>query len=1499
MDEKVGSIKLENGSEVPLTLKRSLSQTCDPHRAYIYLELGSFEDLVGRIKLDDFDIPKGSRSTSYFFKVAAKIPVDTVGVHRYPLDRNVETRVDLKSHGTDSRALGWIIVRVALKGGTKVVSVESPFVLKSMADSDLLCEFREHNGLSLLWRCLIPRSEGQRESEEKAGIVPIPADIVPLMNDGSYSFSVVALSREFSLSHEAEFGSFTDDKAIEISTPPPFSPLSFNKGLIEEEEIALSAVSPETPDNVGLKHSDPEKIHLTVCSVRIGSFTGVKATMDVPEQRMLFVRSPLVIKNFLALPIAVQVRVDLKSNAATNGTTSGKVAPDSPRDQNLSRRSTVFSVWKDLGVLDCGQSVNWTGAFSSDKVQLRVRFVGTDGDNSRRFPGWSSAVNVPARDKSMKGTTRKSRGGRTFAQMRVLDADNVPLHLSVSLGSDIGNSTTGSDSATGEDIRLFSDTVPTGTKVVNIFVPYWIIDSTNEDLEFFSGAPVAGQLDNRLTYGKDFEKTEDGTTLGLAELLDNDNFLHIPSRSSFEVMMIGDESSTRLTVRKRLTRMNRRTRRQQTSPWSDPVPLKAEQNSQYDITVLAPQEYREKVSMENEDPRTYDRFVIRSNMVNAPERFGGLLGTKLIHIVNRYSIVNEIGRDIEIASENGQGGSVLVRAAGWPQPFHFDDSRPIRFRFKEFGWVWSGKFTINLNRREVTMRLRHKMKGHTVIVTVEVLEKTKSPTSLLVFRQSSHPPFRLENHTMYPLHFGQSSKRIGSADSDADSMLLPYQSADFAWDEPELRRRILLIKAADSADFPNGFVLGRFHLDRIAPGTELKPESTYFLCKVIADGPTRVLRIANASMPRSSTFRQDDLNDFQQKSDVNAYLAVSLQVKLAHGIGVSIVDWSPREILYARLDDIHIERKNNSRKVAVNMAVGSIQLNNQLWVTPYPVLLKMGRRPESSGSRRRNRRHDAITLSWRRSLNTAGTFGNVTLLEKVELSSEPINVNVDGQLSGLLIRMMRHVAEIGSDSNRKLPATSRDEELRKMLDLAESDAPSEAAELPKKTFRTFEHDGDGELMTTAAIAAKLRTRPLPLVKAKFEPISGKASRGDARKEKKDSLAKLQHKYYIEKLRVSTTKVDLSWSGALPGLDSYLLFRAVRFERFPLRLRQYSSSHAYGSAKDHLQAVKSHYVSLSRIVDLLMGLSYNPTFLFRAVIYTFRESCVSILDSWSATSKKTAEAIGAIVLPKEMEFQPMYDDGLPLHEGTTPTFTLLKRAAFGPFLRSTAGIMHRSSAITAWMASLLKYNSHSSGSHLSTRGLVRSRTPRLFAHMDGKDLLVEYVEGENSGKALLSRVRMGVHLGEGYIFHMEEARQRKIRFKAPTDLDPEPLIFMITLERVLLLGGKLDRNFCEVIWESMFLNIIYVELIVAEETTSSPYDQIIIWYLSDRTLATGNNEEISTTYATALVSGIDVLKSKSVFVPEKAGKLLLAKMGNVEKRIFSMQTNRSPSKVKTD
>ena len=659
---------------MPLTLKRSLSQTCDPHRAYIYLEVGSFEDTVGRIRDEYFDIPKGALSSSFLFKASAKIPVDTVGFHRYPLDRNIETRNESNGSSSDSRALGWVIVRVALRDGIKVVSVESPFVIKSTSDANLVCEVRSFNGLSLLWRCLVPKPRNSDDSRSHDSLVSVPADIVPFLHDGSYSVTVFGLPRDHVDCPETEIPPSTSTfKTTEVNIPPPFSPESFTRGLIREEEVCIATLDPETGEEL------PEEVNLTVCSFRIGSFSGVRSSVEVPEQRMIVFRAPLAIRNCLALPIAVQVRVKTQSIAERNH-----------QGQGIKRSPTAMPVWEDLGVLECGASVNWTGAHAAEKVLLRVRFVGTDGDNSRKYPDWSSVIVIPTKGLWPSNESKVNGGSlpKSFARMRVLDAENVSLSLSVAF--DAGLHGGYDDPELQGDIRTLSRSLAAGSRAVSIFVPYWIIDSTNQDLEFFSGMAIAGQL------GRESESeylthvdadADDRHSLGLAELLDNENFLNLPFSRAFDVFMLGDQSSTRLMVRKRPARQCRGKTRRLAPPWSDPIPLQAERPSSHDITVLDPKLEDER-SSDVDEIGSFDRFMLRSRVVTAPERFGGRLGTKLVHIVNRYSILNETGRDVEVASEYEFASPTIVRGTGVPHPFHFDDNSPLHLRFKEFGWSW-------------------------------------------------------------------------------------------------------------------------------------------------------------------------------------------------------------------------------------------------------------------------------------------------------------------------------------------------------------------------------------------------------------------------------------------------------------------------------------------------------------------------------------------------------------------------------------------------------------------------------------------------------------------------------------------------------------------------------------------------------------------------------------------------------------------------------------------
>ena len=77
--ELAQKVTMAQNESLPLSLERSVSQSCDPHRAFIKLELGSFEDTVGRIDHGKMHVSKGTRSSTFSYKAVARIGVDTVG----------------------------------------------------------------------------------------------------------------------------------------------------------------------------------------------------------------------------------------------------------------------------------------------------------------------------------------------------------------------------------------------------------------------------------------------------------------------------------------------------------------------------------------------------------------------------------------------------------------------------------------------------------------------------------------------------------------------------------------------------------------------------------------------------------------------------------------------------------------------------------------------------------------------------------------------------------------------------------------------------------------------------------------------------------------------------------------------------------------------------------------------------------------------------------------------------------------------------------------------------------------------------------------------------------------------------------------------------------------------------------------------------------------------------------------------------------------------------
>jgi hypothetical protein len=1167
---------------------------------------------------------------------------------------------------------------------------------------------------------------------------------------------------------------------------------------------------------------------------------------------MLVFRSASVIRNHLALPAQVQARV--KFNSTQLG--------DSERSSDES-----LGEWVDLGLIDCGSNSRWAGVHPSEAFEIRIRLNGPDGGTSRQFPSWSAPVTVPADPFDGNGSLRPSHGtsSRKLANLKVLDSSGIPLLLSVRVSRGQLES---DHAAAADDIRSFASKLPASRRVVSLYAPYWIVDGTGLDLQYKSGKFIAGQVDpatSTMNGGKNGLGAIASPSRGLGELLDDSEMVYLPSRISFQVLMIGDEASTRLHVRRRLTRVE--TSRDCVSPWSDPVPLTAEEQTYHDTYVLPPPRLLgsgEKTlgTLDVEEP-----FAIRSRLVRAPDALGGACGTRLVHVVCRYAVVNELGREIEVSGTASQRSTAPIPADGRPRPFHFDDSVPVRFRPREFGWLWSGSFRIKPGRREVILRLRHKLKGYTVIASVEFHSRKAAGTCVIVFRAAAHPPYRIENHTMYPISYRQVPRLLESlsriSESSSSHVILPYHHAEFAWDEPEYGRRSVTVEVADFGNLPEGMScspLGCFHIDSISPGTELRlPCSRYFAGKVVADGPTTVLIISEPSAANIVPRENNGKDRFQRSDDAPSSISFGMRARFSHGFGLSIVDWKPQELVYLRLNDISWEMRNDGTKETANLSVASITMDNQLWVTPYPFVLRMG----SRSNRRRNKRNSAFSLLWGRLLPARSGYGDISLLENVDISILPSTISVDGNLAAFAIEMVRRVKETG-EAVRKTDHSSRNKELRRALDIrASKDISDESIVAPQQPESLLTEDlySAVDYMATGALAAKLRFRYRP----PDQTIAARRSNSISEEESMLGMqSKPRHKIYIENLRVSAIKSEISWSGPLPIASSLprLMRPALTFEGLPVLLRPFSTSHAFATADEHLQALKSHYISIWRILDLLVGVLSKPTFLVRACIFTWRESFATALETMANGFQAAEKTLEAIVPSRE--------------PGLSSSTALGAYSAFiSPIVMVNVAVAHGLSNFASTGASLFRYDA---SRHRASGGLVRSRNPRLFANVDGNDLLVEYVEGENAGKALLSRVRMGAHLGEGYIYHVKGTHLlRKGRFETDVVMDKMTLIFMLTFDRVLLLNGHLDTKFCEVVWEVAFADLVNVEY----RDIWGDYGIVLLWYLLDESVS---REERHARSLVVDAGGLEVLHCKRVLVPKDEIKTVLSKIKSIYKNL---------------
>eukprot|EP00884_Botryococcus_braunii_P001070 jgi/Botrbrau1/10964/Bobra.0383s0018.1 len=336
----------------------------------------------------------------------------------------------------------------------------------------------------------------------------------------------------------------------------------------------------------------------------------------------------------------------------------------------------------------------------------------------------------------------------------------------------------------------------------------------------------------------------------------------------------------------------------------------------------------------------------------------GSEGALSLKVAPRYVLHNLLGSALQFKQHGSPPEASQALLAGTAKPVHWADlTRPLWLcmRTQGPGWMWSGGVALE-SPGDLFVKIRHRDKGETLLLQVDI--KTSSDGVLLIcvsHQAVGFSPYRIDNCTSETLHLRQEGC------SELEDVLRPYSSLNYAWDEPSLAHRLILL-------LPGNRTLGTFSLDKVGeastlviPGRPSKFQKEKVLRAFVkAEGPTCVLLIVDLEVhvPHFvSTSQQSD----QGWEHWSSSLAVSplspsiaaapsavftgLEVRiLISGVGLSLM-LPNQEVAYARMAGLKLRATSNKVKRTWEWSVRSVQADNPSPGACFPVVLEMPYHP--------------------------------------------------------------------------------------------------------------------------------------------------------------------------------------------------------------------------------------------------------------------------------------------------------------------------------------------------------------------------------------------------------------------------------------------------------------------------------------------------------------------------------------------------------------------------
>ncbi|GAM28695.1 hypothetical protein SAMD00019534_118710, partial [Acytostelium subglobosum LB1] len=307
--------------------------------------------------------------------------------------------------------------------------------------------------------------------------------------------------------------------------------------------------------------------------------------------------------------------------------------------------------------------------------------------------------------------------------------------------------------------------------------------------------------------------------------------------------------------------------------------------------------------------------------------------SKVVTFTPRYVIQNKLDFPIMVSQyvkteKKIERIDLMTLQPNAHSPLHWTvptEDKSISIKSASGTQEWSGSFNID-TVCETIVRIRDSEPAKpSVHCNVTIMEEKGTLYVLIPEASQEHPPFLIQNDTPYNISYHQ--KNALPANQQRFDHLTPTLTMPFAWDEPSMPS--ILVAYLDGEPMKRDLKLNKI------TGYEVKVNSITIYVTITVERTSRLVKFSTHSSKYNLIKHwKENVNTKVDREATEFQFFVRMS-----GIGLSVIDQSPKELCYVSLSDFFLQTEHSMYETSLEVKIGDLQLDNQLVRTEFPVML--------------------------------------------------------------------------------------------------------------------------------------------------------------------------------------------------------------------------------------------------------------------------------------------------------------------------------------------------------------------------------------------------------------------------------------------------------------------------------------------------------------------------------------------------------------------------------